>query len=60
MNHEIKVTTNKATGHKTFYVDGKKKPAEYVRFLECLATRMECMITRSNSNYRYDYKTLRG
>ena len=37
MNHEIKVATNIATGQKTYFVDGRKKPREYVQFLERLA-----------------------
>jgi len=60
MNHEIKVATNIATGQKTYFVDGRKKPREYVQFLERLAERTECMFTRATKIHRYDYKTLRG
>jgi len=60
MNHEIKVATNIATGQKTYFVDGRKKPREYVQFLERLAERTECMFTRATNTTYQHFKTLRG
>lgn len=59
MIHTIKQTTSLKTGRVTFYVDGKKKPRSYVRFLEALAKTTDCFVNWCTPSHRYAEKTVR-
>ena len=53
----FKVTTNKTTGNKTYFINGKRVSKDKYEFIECMCTRLDSFHSRSTKYYQYDYKS---